>query len=188
MFNTYIIQVNRNNIDADNPDPNIKLIANDIFLHTHNGDDFDFDINICIDGYYQSKNINNVFTHIFHDVFTFEGQLFAIKDKDVRIWQMIVILFDKTIIHNQSTFFGDITIRPSKDDRISIEFFIDGRMIKNSVYSLLKSGPHYLAECDISLDVIAVYIIPQVYYKLERDGLLNDNYCRDYRNYEISLW
>ena len=147
MFKTYTVQVNKKDLEDLKYDNSISCIIEDI-LQNYQNPDYTFQIEICLDGYCYSNELNVVFNYLVHAMITKTGPFnlfdyfFDRREQDgvpfekavdslFRVYLAVLINDDDGGV-NRDEF--EATIENSQKERISASVFLDETSFESTEY------------------------------------------------------
>ena len=188
----YTLQIEREKLDANQIVSELPLIMDDISKNVsvhHNN--FDFEINLFIDGYLQSEDINKAFTYIFRDIYYDDGLLndIRINGKELSFVNAMIVMFFEKIALNPTLIEAEVGTNIKEDGSSVWEGFILARSILNpNAKQLSDSHISNILAFIPQTKYIEIFIVPKMYHKLARVGCIDSKDNRDYRNYEIDIY
>ena len=189
----YTLHIERDKLDADQVVSELPLIVDDISKNvaTHHNN-FDFEIKLLIDGFFQSEDINSAFTYILRDIFYDDGLLNDIrknKGKELKFVNAMIVMFFEEIVLNPT--FVEVEVGANiKEDGSSIweDFILKRTTLNPNAKQLSDIHSTNILAFISQTKYIEVFIVPKMYHKLAENGLIDSKENRDYRKYEIEIY
>lgn len=190
----YIININT--IDNVQVDSNLDSIIKRIKKGITSSKDFNYEICVIMDGYYENSRITEVIDTFLHDIMD-ESSCFCFISKNDDQCSEYITAFIKKIFStygkkmnadlNDERLYRLDVVRNISGKEFFADFFVPKSRISDKEYDeFLNLGPDYLT-AHLLPDEIITYVLPYLYMRLSEYGLLKNNELRDIKKYKIGM-